>query len=205
VKRLLKKILNRISRPKPFLLDNTYKIVPAFKWHGDVYYMHEDPVNTATGRGLSFMQATEELMMRCSSDYLLAHIKAVEEIIGNPKKIDLPALFRLHENLKERVNLLIAIPEHVYKLAAVVYFTKDESPYKYDRVAGNRKIKAWQAAPGMYDFFLQGRLETLLPFLKLPEDGSRKYLDLQEKITDMHLRDLRKVLSQQVQMEDLKN
>jgi hypothetical protein len=202
---LLKKLLLKFSKPKPFLLDNTYKIVPAFEWRGDVYYQHEDPLNTATGRGLSFMQATEELMMRCSQDYLLAHIKAVEEIIGNPKRIDLGALFKLHENLKERVNLLIAVPEHVYKLAAVVYFTKDESPYKYDRVAGARKIKDWQAAEGMYDFFLQKRLDTMLPFLSLPEEGSQRYLELQEKITDMHLQDLRKVLSQQITMDELKN
>lgn len=205
MKRLLKKFLNWLYKPKPFLLDNSYKIVPAFEWNGDVYYMHEDPLNTATGRGLSFMQATEELVMRCSIDYLIAHVDAVDEIFSNNKKIDIKSLIKLNNNLRERINFLIAVPEHVYKLAAVVYFTKDESPYKYDRKAGARKIKAWSNAPGMYDFFLQNRLEVMLPYLKLPEEGSERFLEMQEKITDMHLKDLREILSQQMSMEGIKN
>ena len=156
--RLFKKLLNKIWKPKSFLVDDKYKVVPAFELNGEVYYTHSDPVNTATGRGLSFMKASEELIMRCSADYLRAHIDAVEKILTNPKRIDLPLLFKLHENLKERVDLLIALPDHVYNLAAVVYFTKDESPYKYDPVAGKKKIEIFRKSPGMYDFFLQGRL-----------------------------------------------
>ena len=189
----------------PILLDNTYRIVPAFDWGGETYYMHEDPMNTATGRGLSGMQALEELLMRCSLDYLKAHVDACDEIFSNSKRIDLPKLIKLNSNLRERINLLFALPDNVYKLAAVVFFTRDESPYKYDRVAGNRKIRLWKDSPDMYDFFLQGHLKTLIPYLSLPEEDTQKYLEVEEQINKMHLKDLHEVLSRDIGMQERMN
>ncbi len=196
----IKKIYQR--KPKVILLDNTYRIVPAFEWKGETYYMHEDPMNTATGRGLTAMQFMEEVLMRCSTGYLNAHVEACEKIFSNPKSINLPALIKLNNNLKERIHLLIALPEHIYKMASVVFFTKDESPFKYEPKVNEKKIKAWREEPGMYDFFCQGHLKTMMPFLELPDENSSMYLSTVEKINHLHLKDLSEVLSRSLSTAD---
>lgn len=186
------RLLNR--KPKPILIDNTFRIVPAFEWKGETYFMHEDPLNTATGRGLTAMIFMEEILMRCSVDYLKLHIEACDKIFSNPKTINLPMLMKLNNNLKERVEFLVALPEHVFKMASIVFFTKEESPYKYDHKFNEKKIKEWEESEGMYDFFLQTPLKTLLPFLALPENNSQAYLRVQQKISKMHLQQLEETL-----------
>lgn len=188
----LKKMFS--GKPKPFLIDN-YRIVPAFELKGVTYYMHEDPLNTATGRGLTAMMFMEEILMRCNVSYLKDHVAACETIFNDPKQTNLPALIRLNNNLKERVNFLVALPEHVYKLASVVFFTKEESPYYYDAKFNEKKIKQWQESEGMYAFFLQTPLKTLVPFLVLPEESSKDYLIVQEKINQLHLSEVSKIIS----------
>ena len=197
---ILKRIFQR--KPKAILLDNTFRIVPAFELKGVTYYMHEDPLNAATGRGLTAMMHMEELVMRCSANYLKLHIEAVEKIFNNPRKIDLPNLIRLHNNLKDRVQLLSVMPEHVFKMASVVFFTKEESPFNYDPKFNETKIAAWRESGNMYDFFLQTPLKTLLPFLALPEASSKDYLKVAEKLNQMHLKDLSNVLSKNVSRAD---
>jgi hypothetical protein len=191
----IRNIINRLTgkKPKSYLLEDKYKVIPAFEWKGKTYYMHEDPLNVAAGRGLTALVFMEELLMRCSVDYLKMHTKAMEDIFSE-KRIDLSKVILLNRNLKERINLLAALPENVYKMAAVVFFTEDESPFRYDNKAGEQKIKDWSEAPDMYAFFLQTPLKDLIPSLALPEQDSKQYLQVVEKINDLHLNDLREVL-----------
>lgn len=198
----IKKIFQK--KPKPILLDGKYKIVPAFELLGETYYMHEDPLNVLAGRGLSAITHLEELLMRCSAEYLNAHIEAVEKILSDPKKINIGKLYILNNNLRERVSLAIALPKHVFKLASVVFFTKDESPFMYDSAAANKRIKTWVEADGMYDFFLQRTpLKTLVPFLQLPDSNSKNYLAVQEKINQLHLKPLSEILSRPASTIDI--
>jgi hypothetical protein len=182
-------------KPKPFLTENGYRVIPAFEWRGTAYYMHEDPMNLVAGRGLTAMMFMEELLMRCSADYLKWHVEAIEKVLSDPKTINLTTLVKLNNNLKERTSLLQALPQHVFKLASIVYFTKEESPYRYDQVYNAKKIKAWEAEEGAYDFFCQGPLSTLMPYLQLPEGSSEKYSQVVKKIQEIHMKDLREVLS----------
>lgn len=189
----LKRLLNR--KPKGYLLDDKYEIIPAFKWNGETYYMHKDPLNTLAGRGLTSMMFYEELLMRCDVTHLKEYCQAVRAIFSDPKKIDILKLAKITNHLEERINFLAAIPDHVFKLASVVFFTKNESPFRYDLATGNEKIKAWEEAEGMYDFFLQTPLKDLIPSLALPEQSSSSYLAVQQKINDLHKTSLREALS----------
>lgn len=197
--KLFKKIFQR--KPKPFLA-NDFRIIPAFELRGEVYYMHEDPMSTATGRGLSAMQCYEEILMRCDVEFLQSFIKAAKGTINNPKKIDLVSLMKLLSILEERTSLLVALPDQVYKMATITFFTKEESPFKWSEVAARKKIKQWKEAEGMYDFFLQSPLKDLLPFLQLPEAASKDYLKVAEKIDRMHCRNLQEVLSRIMQQAE---
>ena len=192
--RLLKKFWRSIFKPKGYLLDAKYEIVPAFEWNGETYYMHKDPLNTLAGRGLTSLMFMEELLMRCDVSYLKEHTAATEAVINNPNGINIAQIIRLNNNLKERVNLLAAIPEHVYRMASVTFFTKNESPFRYDIKTGDEKVKIWKETPGMYDFFLQTPLKDLIPSLALPEASSNQYLMVLEKINELHLTHLQDLL-----------
>lgn len=182
--------------PKAILLDNQYRIVEAFEWRGEKYYMFEDPLGVTTGRGLTSLVFMEELLMRCSVEYLKKYLEACDAILTNGTRIDLPSLIRLNQDLKERVFLLGAVPEHVFKLASVVFFTKEESPFRYDHAYNRTKIEAWEKeGASMHDFFLKGPLGILLPFLKLEDHNSEKYLVAVEKMNQMHQRNLLDILS----------
>lgn len=180
---------------KPYLLWDKYEVIPAFEFRDQTYFMHKDPMNTCLGRGLITMAFYEEMLMRCDVAYLKEYCAAIKAIFSNPNKVDLAQLFKITNHLEERVNFLAAVPEHVYKLASVVFFTEDESAFYYDQERGMEKVKAWEAEPGMYDFFLKGPLVDLVPFLALPDSNSENYLQVQKKIEEIHLKSLREVLS----------
>lgn len=191
-------------KPKSYSINNEYMIVPAFVWKGVTYYMHADPMNVCVGRGLTAMKHLEELSFRCSSEYLMAHTEAVDIILSDKEKIDLRKLYVLNENLKQRVTLLMAVPGHVYKLASVIYFTKEESPFRYDVEFNKKKIEAWEKED-LYDFFCTGHLKNLIPSLALPEENSLKYSELAEKINQIHLLPLREILSKRGMTTVIKN
>lgn len=181
--------------PKPFLLHEKYNIVPAFEFEGETYYMHADPTNLLAGRGLVSLVFMEELLTRCDVDYLTQYVAAMKKVVNNGQSIDVYKLVRLNLDLEERINFQAAIPDHVYKLASVVFFTKNESAFKYDFKEGMRKVEKWKATEGMYDFFLQTPLKQLIPSLSLPENNSKEFLEVLVKIHETHLANLQGILS----------
>ena len=182
-----------------------YRVVEAFTWNGESYYMHEDPLNTAAGRGLTSLMYYEELLMRCDVAYLQEYCKAVRAIFSDPRKIDIMQLATITKHLEERVEFLAAIPTHVFKLASVVFFTEDESPFIYDHKKGAERVKQWEQTEGMYDFFLQTPLKTLIPSLALPEQNSPAYLKVLDKINHIHCSTLQDALSKSPSQEERMN
>lgn len=201
----LKKLFSKKKPPKDLLLDGKYEIVPAFELNGETFYMHKDPLNIAAGRGLTAMMFHEELMMRCDVAYLKQYCDAVTAIFSDPKKIDILQLATITKHLQERIEFLAAIPEHVYKMASVVFFTENESHFKYDQKTGAERIKQWQEAPGVYDFFLKTPLVQLIPFLALPEQSSQQYLAVQKKIDEIHFKALRDITSKKASQTERMN
>lgn len=164
-----------------------YVIKEAFTFKGIKYYMFNDPMEVSSGRGLYAMTYYEELLARVDREYLEYHTKAVDNILSDPSKTDIPAIVKLNENLKERLDLKVALPEHVYKFASIVFFDESESPFRYDRNYNDKKIKSWEKEGGAYDFFLQTPLKQLIPFLDMPKQGTQQYLAALEKIKKRHL------------------
>jgi len=200
----LKILLAKLRKPKPYLLDGKFEIVPAFDWEGKTYYMHKDPLNTLAGRGMTALVFMEELLMRCDASFLRDYVLAQEKILSNSKSINITELVKLNLLLKERTELLIAVPKHVLKFASVVFFTKDESPYRYDFKAGQEKIRKWEAAGDMYAFFLQTPLKDLIPSLALPETNSKQYLEVVSRIDALLFKQVRDILSGKTSSQDTK-
>jgi hypothetical protein len=179
---------------KSFMIDNQYKITEAFRLDGVTYYQFDDQFKLPTGRGLCALTIYEEFNMRCTREYLELHTRAMEKLFSDPKKINIQAMVIINKNLQERLNLAM-FPDHIYKLASVVFFDKTESYYNYDYAYNQKKIEKWKAAGGTLDFFLKTPLRDLIPSLKLPEENAQDYFQVATQVDQMHQQDLQEVLS----------
>lgn len=181
-------------KPKFYVLDKQYAVTEAFKYKGKSYYMFDNSFKIPSARAMSALVFYEELRMRCSEDYLRKHVRAMETILSDPKKISIHTIALLNNNLKERLNLA-PFPEHIYKLASVVFFDDSESPYSYDMAYNRKKIELWKQDPEMLDFFLSREIQELMPYMNLPEKNAGTYFQVSEEVNKMHQSDLSEVLS----------
>lgn len=173
-------------RLKPYLVDEKYRVIPAFSLGGTDYWMFESTTEVPTGRFFAAMGIYSEIEMNCNKEYLEAHCKAMEKLLSDPKKINLQYIMQLNINLRERLELM-PMPDFIYKLASVIFFDKTESYYSYDYEYNKTKIEKWKAAGGSLDFFSKTPLRELVPSLSLPEKDTQTYLNVSRLITETHL------------------
>lgn len=165
------------------------KITEAFKYNGRTYYMFDDIFTLPTIRGMQALDYYDEFAMRCTRDFLKAYCTAVDEILSNPKKLDLTRLATITGYLKERLDML-PVPEHIYRLASVIFFDESENPYFYDRKYAEQKIEYWKKDPEMLSFFLQTPLRDLIPFSGTQNPNSATYGGVMEMLNSLHLKEV---------------
>lgn len=147
--------------------------------------MFDQTVEVPTGRTLGALAIYAEMDMRVTRDYLEAHTKAMDIILSDKKKLDLTSIAVLNKNLKERLDLMI-LPEFIYKVASVIYFDENESPYRYDFDYAEKKIKTWKEDGATLDFFLKTPIVELIPYLKAHENASPISLSVAEMVAKTH-------------------
>jgi hypothetical protein len=188
----IKRLFKRNPRVKEF---NGEYATEVFRHNGKVYFAFTDTFRIPAGRALCALAIYEELRMRCDREYLEKHIRATELILSpDRKRIDLAALALINNNLKERLNLA-PYPDHIYKLASVMFFDQSESPYKYDFVYNQKKIDEWKADPGMLDFFLRTHFKDLMPSLPSSGINADTYFQVAEKVNKLHRQQLSDIIS----------
>jgi hypothetical protein len=163
------------------------RIKLAFKHDGIEYFMFDDIMKIPTCRGLHALDLYDEFSMRCTKQFLVEHCTAIEKIL-NPGsgKLDLIGLATLTKNLRDRLTLL-PIPDHIFRLAAVVFFDKSENPYVLDRKYCDEKVKRWKRDPRSLSFFLSTPLSDLIPFLELQNVNLHTYIATVENVNRVHL------------------
>lgn len=179
---------------KSYMLENKHRVSEAFKLDGITYYMFDNSFEIPSGRGLCALTIYEEFDQRCTKEYLKAHVRATELILSDPKKININLLAVINRNLKERLELAV-FPEHIYKLASVIFFDDTESPYSYDFQYNNKKIEKWKAAGGTLDFFMKTPLKDLIPSLRLQGPNAQTFFQVADEIDKLHRSDLQEILS----------
>lgn len=195
--RILKALKSIFKRPfRSYLLENKYRVIPAFELHGKRYFMFADQQEVPTGRQMAALAIYNEMDMRCDRAYLELHTRAVEKVISNPQKIHIGYLAQMNTNLKERLDLMVT-PHFIYKLASVVFFDESESPYSYDFEYNEAKIKIWSADKDTLDFFLRTPLKDLVPFLKSQESVLPIYSVVAEMVEKTHRKLLTDILSEE--------
>lgn len=182
----------RKEKKENWLLDENHKVVEAFKLGGTTYYHFDDSYKIPSGRALAALTFYEELQMNCDQDYLEQHCKASEKVFNNPRSINIGTIIILNNNLKERRNLP-PFPLHIYNLASVLFFTKDESPYNYDFKSNRGKIETFRNHGE--DFFAKIRATETMSFLNLPENNLTSYFHVSEQIDKLHRDTLKGILS----------
>lgn len=191
---LIRRLLPR-RKPKFRAFSNNEIAVEAFRHGGKVYYHFTDSFKVPAGRAICALAIYEELRMRCTVDYLKKHIAATE-ILLNPtdKKIKLTELALINNNLKERLNLA-PFPDHIYKLASVIFFDETESPFSYDFDYNRKKIERWKEDPEILGFFLTMQFNDLMPFGNMSKERVGSYFKTTELIDKMNVEMLRDILS----------
>jgi hypothetical protein len=170
-----------------------HKIKEAFFFDGKQFYQFEDSFNMAVGRGMVASEFYNEFSMRCSREFLQAHCTALTNAINNTKAIELTKVAKLTNQLQERLDLIFDV-ELLYKLASVIYFDENESPYEYDFKYNLEKIAKWKELK-LSDFFLLVPMSDIIPLTNLSEEDLNLYTQVSKKINHQHLKDISTMLS----------
>lgn len=186
--RKLSTFLHWRAKPK-WLREHKEKIVEAFEYKGQKYYMFEDIFTIPSIRGLQALDYYDEFNMRCTKEFLIKYCEAVDTILSNTKRLDLTKLATITGYLKERLTM-IPVPDHIFKLASVIFFDDTENPYFYDRKYAEKKIDHWKKDPEMINFFLRTPLKDLIPYLELQEQNLSTYSGIVKMVNDLHLKEV---------------
>jgi hypothetical protein len=173
---------------------NKIKIIPAFVWKGTTYHQIDNVFEMAAGRALCAITFYEELRMRCDYDYLDKHCRAIDILLSDPKTLKITDIAIIHRNLKERIKLA-PYPDHIYKLASVLFFDDSEDPYTYDFKYNRKKIKAWMEDSELLPFLVKEPLKTLIPFGNLAGHNLKAFFNLKDLENREHLKHLEEILS----------
>jgi hypothetical protein len=176
---------------KDKLVKDELQLKLAFTVGGVDYYELENIFNLPYQRALEAIAIYEENRMKITYEYLKAHTKAIDNIFALQRfgLKEFAKLNQLNEQMKERLDFVVDT-DLVYKLASVVYFTKDENPYTYDGKVAMDKIKNWKASAGVNDFFLSKPIINLLPYLKDCDMNFQVYSAVTDSATVKHLENI---------------
>ena len=187
----------------------------AFTLNGIAYFEFDDFNNVPCERGFHCLSFYNEMAMRCSHAYLLAHTEAKEKLkkqireffIVKDGKLDLNGCLkkidedeRLDLQLKERLQWITEV-EIAYKLCTVVFFDATENPYRYDYKKGLEKAQIFKDTP-IEDFFLLRPITKLLPSTNLSISDLRDYLVTMTAMNRLHLDNISMTLSEMDKKRD---
>lgn len=172
------------------------RIEKAFVLDGVQYYEFYDFNNVPCARAFWALVFFNEMSMRCTREYLIAHTKAFHEAmtIGGAKKtVDLSKLLQLNTQLEERLEFIFE-PFIAYKLASVVYFDASENPYDFDQKYNREKAKKFQESP-IEGFFLSRPIGKLIPYMAKLGADLPTYFEVLQKVNQAHLENIFTMLS----------
>lgn len=184
-----------------WVVDEGHVIIPAFKSGGVQYYQMKDIFNSFAGRALDAMAIYEKWSMRASPEFMTAWLTALENTI-NANPIKITEVADMLNVMRERINFAIPTETIIWELAAVAFFDRNESPYRYDPEYAKDKIARWKEDVGLPAFFFSTPLKDMVSFPDLSEQGLETYLKAVEAVSGKQLEKvLSKVLSGQLNQD----
>mgnify|MGYP003617968080 CR=1 FL=1 len=167
-----------------------YPITFAFTFEGKHYFCFENTFSTPYQRAFTAMAFYEEFRMRITREFLEVWLETMKESID---QLSISQITKLTDVLKDRLDWVVE-PLTALKLASVMYFTEEESPYCYDPVYNAKKIHNWQKSDKILSFFLQMPLSDLASYLKQSQGNLQQLLDGSTAKAELQLSILREML-----------
>jgi hypothetical protein len=177
--------------PDHWAVEEGHVIIPAFVSNGVQYYMMKDIFNSFSGRALDALSVYEKFQMRSTPDFMRQWLDALENTI-NANPIKITEVAEMLNVMRERVNFALPTESIIWELAAVAFFDRNESPYKYDQEYAKEKIERWKQDHNLPDFFFATPFKDLVSLPDLSEEGFTNYLKMVEAVS---AEQLKKVLS----------
>ena len=138
--------------------------------NGTELYTFKDIANTSTHRGLCALGIIEEWDMRVTKAYLEGYLTRMTDILANPQTINLGDIYKMSEELKLRLQFIIPTEDIILKYASIIFFDKQESPYKYDEKYGKEKVERWKKDSKNLDFFFSLPIKNFLPLPNISKE-----------------------------------
>ncbi len=190
------KLWNRITsyfEKPPKLTDPTTK---EFSINGVNYYKYKDISKVKCQRALTTNDFYNELSMGADRDFLILHSDTVDKVL-NSKNIDIYKIKTLNMQLKERLEMIYET-DIIYKVASVVFFTKDEDPYYYDDILGQEKValfKQQDKNDKKMGFFFGTLFSSLIGSPDISETDLVTYMEVGRAMTKEHLKTISTIRS----------
>jgi len=189
LKRLIKRIKSKATGKPFFNVDIEHPIKEAFISGGVQYYMFDDIFNAPFNRSFEAQTFYTELQMKVDKEYLSQYVDTMQLILSDQKGINVSDIAIMTNQLKERTEFIVDA-DLLYKLASVLYFDENESPYRYDFAYGSKKIAKWKKERDIEDFFLNTPIRDFIPFLDILSKDLSTYLRVTENIKKEHQKTL---------------
>jgi hypothetical protein len=157
-----------------------YPLEYAFTCNGVEYFEFVDKNNLPYERGLEALTFYQEMQNGVTNDYLKAYNAKMNQLLSDPRKINLNEIIKLQARFEERCNYIVS-KDIIYKVASVAFVDKNEPLTRYDFKMNEKKIANWKENAGD-SFFLSMPIKKLVPFLQKSGDTSLMYLNIVEKM-----------------------
>lgn len=188
IKEYIHELTKPTERPMPkWDVENEGRITKAFECDGKQFYQFEDINSMMTGRAFTCIDYYQELSMRCTREYLEKHCEKMDELLSGTE-INIMDIAQIESQLKERLTMIVD-PDVIYKIASVVYFDENESPWSYDFKYNQRKISHWKSL-NLDDFFFMIRVKDLIPLGDLSNQDLATYIQVGNRVNKAHLGNL---------------
>lgn len=166
-----------IRRPyhRAWVVQEDFAREPVFVLGGVTYWQFADEKSIPTDRMIHAMAAYAEnerhmdnIVLKGLVEDILAALTPTAKQAGGALTMDVTGAIHSARVILDRLNWQFD-PDLIYKLAACVYFTDAEDPYRTDETIIERKAELFRDHDA-YDFFLRLPLAQLLPFLNAPPE-----------------------------------
>ncbi len=191
-------ILSKLPKKKKPFAGIKQEIRYAFTCGGVDYYEFADPFNIPPHRGYALFLEWSLMKAKITEEYLNKHAEANDAILKKDHKNVFEAktdFKKVNDQLKERMRFLAFDLENLYRVAAVHFFDKNESPEIYDKDHAMEKIASWRRHATIEDFFLQLPIVRLFPFLQVQEENLKNYDQVVNQLNNLHLENLSQIIS----------
>lgn len=180
-----------------------HPIEKVFSIDGVNFYQFQDISKIKCLRAFVVSDFYSEINMRCTREYLISHTKAIEKLLSNSKQINITQVAQLNQQLKERLEMIYEV-DIIYKIASVVFFTKEENPYEYDDMYAKEKIRRFKAYARKVDgFFFETLFKGTLNTKGTSDQDLETYMSVGEMISQTHWDNISTILSSTNGTKDL--